>query len=150
MACVSSNLLVYLPADAGNQRFGPDWGDNKERLCCRFGFYVLVAGHQVVPFHVVLWVQSVNLVGRLDYFSGHQAWLTRAKAIHGISKAAVCIVGTYVVIFTAVVRGGTTGAVPRHQAWIPVHVVGAFALWGGGAGARSRGGRAGSQTAVLR
>lgn len=50
-----------LPADAGNQRFGPDLGDDKERLC-RLGFYVLVRGHQVVPFRVVLWVQSVKMV----------------------------------------------------------------------------------------
>lgn len=142
-------LTADLPADAGDQRLGPDRGDNKERLCSSFGFYVLLAGHQVVSFYVVFWVQSVNLVGRLDYFSGHQAWLTRAKPIHGISEAAVCIVGAYGVILMAAVRGGTAGAVPGDQAWIPVHVVGAFALWGGGAGARSGGGRAGSQAAVL-
>lgn len=109
----SPGLAAYLPADAGDQRLGPDWGHNKERLCSRFGFYVLVAGHQVVPFYVVLWVQSVKLVGRLDYFSGHQAWLTRAETIHGISKAAVGIVGAFVVIFMAAVRGGTAGAVPK-------------------------------------
>lgn len=98
---------------------------------------------------MVLWVQSVNLVGCLDYFSGHQAWLSAAKTIHAIRKAAVCVVGTYAVVFMAAVGGGTAGSVPRHQSWVPVHVVGAFALWGGGAGARPRGGRARSQAAVL-
>lgn len=120
----------------------PDLGYDK-------GFYVLVAGHHVVPFDVVFWVQSVKLVGRLDDFSGNQAWLTGGKTIHGISEAAVSVVGAGVVVFVAAVRGGTAGAVPWDQAWISVHVVGAFALWRGGAGARSRGRRAGSQAALL-
>lgn len=109
-------------------------------LCSRFVFYVQVTGHQVVPVSVVLWVQSVNLVGCLDYFSGHQAWLSTAEAIHAIREAAVSVVGTYVVIFMATVWGGTTGAVPGDQTWIPVHVVGAFPLWRGGARARPWGG----------
>ena len=110
--CVNQKNLANLPADAGNQRLGPDWGHNKEWLCSGFGFQVLLTGHHVVPFSMVLWVQSVNLIGRLDYFSGNQAWLTGAKTIHGISKGAVCIVGPYVVIFMAAVRGRTAGAVP--------------------------------------
>lgn len=36
-----------------------------------------------------------------------------AKTIHGISKAGVCIVGAYVVIFMAVIGGRTAGPVPR-------------------------------------
>lgn len=103
---ISSGFLASLPAEAGNQRLGPDRRDNKERLCRRFGFYVRV-GHQVVP---VSMIQRVNLVG-LDYFSGHQAWLPGAKTIHAICKAAVCIVGTYV--FMATMGGGTAGAMPR-------------------------------------
>lgn len=127
-----------LPADAGNQRLGPDWWNNKERLSSRFSLDVLVTGHQVVPFYVVLWVQGVNLVGRLDYLRGHQARL--AEAVHGIREAAVGVVGSYVVIFMAAVGGGAAGAVPRNQAWVPVHVVGAFTLRGGGARAGSWGG----------
>lgn len=99
---------------------------------------------------MVLWVQSVHLVGRLDYFSGHEALLTGAKSIHGLGQAAVCIVGTYVVIFMAAVGRGAAGPVPQDQARVPVHVVGAFALRGGGAGAGSGGGRAGPLAAVLR
>lgn len=109
----SSGLAVKLPAETGNQWLRPDRGDDKERLCSRFGFKVLLAGHQEVPFHVVLWVQSVELVGRLDYFRGHQAWLTRTETIHGIGKAAVCVMGAGVVILVAAVGGGTAGAVPR-------------------------------------
>lgn len=109
----SPGFAASLPADAGNQWLGPDWGDHKERFCSLFGFNVLVAGHQVVCFYMVLWVQSVKLVGRLDYFGGHQAWLRGAEAIHGIDEAAVGIVGTCVVIFVAAVRGGTAGAMSR-------------------------------------
>lgn len=112
--CVSSpGLAASSPADAGNQWLGPHRRDHDERLCSLFGFNVLVAGHQVVPFYVVLWVQSVKLVGRLDYFGGHQAWLRGAETVHGIGEAAVGIVGTNVVIFVAAVRGGTAGAMPR-------------------------------------
>lgn len=109
---LSPDFFGNLPADAGNQWLGPHLRDNKERLYSRFGFHVMVAGHHVVSFPVVLWVQSINLVGCLDYFSGHQTWLTGAKTIHGITEAAVCIVGTYVVIFMAAVWGGTSRAVP--------------------------------------
>lgn len=109
----SPGFAASLPADAGNQWLGPDWGDHKERFCSLFGFNVLVAGHQVVRFYMVLWVQSVKLVGRLDYFGGHQAWLRGAETIHGIDEAAVGIVGTCVVIFVAAVRGGTAGAMSR-------------------------------------
>ena len=133
------NFFANLPADTGNQRLGPDLGDDEERFCCSFGFYVLVTGHQVIPFSVVLWVQSVNLVGCLDYFSGHQAWLTGAKTIHTISKTVVCIMGSYVVILLGAVWGGTAGAMPRDQPCIPVHFVGAFSLWGGRAGTRPGG-----------
>lgn len=150
VVCVSSGPPAGLPADAGNQRLGPDWRDDKERLCSSFGFDVLLRGHQVVPLHVVLRVQSVNRVGRLDYLGGHQAWLTSTEAIHGVCEAAVGVVGTDVVIFTDAVRGRTAGARPGHQVGVPVHVVGAFALRGGGAGAGSWRGRAGSQAAVLR
>ena len=138
---VSSGFLMGLPADAGNQRLGPDRGDDKERLCRRF-LDVLVAGNQEVPLDVVLRVQSVHLVGRLDDLSGHQARLAGAEAVHGVGEAAVCVVGADVVVFMAAVGGGAAGAMSRDQAWIPVHVVGAFALRGGGAGARSGGGRA--------
>lgn len=150
--CDSRCLITAdLPADAGDQRLGPDWGDDKERLCCGFGLQILVAGHQVVPFHVVLWVQSVNLVGGLDYFGGHQARLSHAtKPIHGISQAAVRVVGTHgVVLVMAAVGGRAAGAVPRHQGRVPVHVVGAFALRGGGAGAGPGRGRARAQAAFL-
>lgn len=78
-----------LPADAGNKWLGPDGRDDKERLRCRFGFYILITRHQVVPVSVVLLVQGINLVGCLDYFSGHKAWLTGAKTIHAICMAAV-------------------------------------------------------------
>lgn len=62
---------------------------------------------------MILWIQSVNLVGCLHYFSGNQVWMIGAKTIHGISKAGVCIVGAYVVIFMAVIGGRTAGPVPR-------------------------------------
>lgn len=144
---ISPGFFGNLP-DAGNQRLGPNLGDHKERLHSRFGFHVMLAGHHVVPVPVGLWVQSVHLAGGLDYLRGHQAWLSGDKTIHGIFQAAVCVVGTDAVLVAAV-WGRTAGAVPGDQPWIPVHVVGAFALRGGGAGAGSRGGRALSQAAVL-
>lgn len=59
------------------------------------------------------------------------------------------IVAACVLMFVAAVRGGAAGALPRDQGRIPVHVVGALALWGGGARTGSGGGRAGSQATVF-
>lgn len=53
--------VAALPADAGDHRLGPHWGDDKERLRS-LGLYVLVRRHHVGPFHVILWVQSVKVV----------------------------------------------------------------------------------------
>lgn len=141
---------AHLPADARNQRLVPDLGYDEERLARGFGFHVLVAGHHVVPFHLVFWVQSVQLVGRLDNFGGNGAWLTSGETIHGVNKARVSVAGGRVVVLVAVaMRRGTAGAVAWDQPWVSVHVVGALALWRGGAGAGSRRRRAGSQAAVL-
>lgn len=123
--------------------------DDKERLWGRFGLDVLLAGQQVVPLCVVLWVQGVDLVGGLHYFGGHQSWLSAAKAVHTLKGAAVWIVGSYVELLVASVLGGAGGAVPWDQPRVPVHLVGAFALGGGGAGARPGRGRAGAGAAVL-
>lgn len=77
---------------------------------------------------MVLLIQSVNLVGCLDYFGGDQTWLTAAKAIHAIREAVVGVIGPYVGILVTPVWGGTAGAVPGDQRRVLVHVVGALPL----------------------
>lgn len=142
----SGDEVAALPADAGNHGFVPDWGDDKKRLCS-LRFDVRLRRERVVPFGVVLWVQSVKVVGGLDYFSGDQTRLTSSKTIGGVSEATVCVLEARMVV--PAVRGGAAGAVSRDQARVPVHVVGAFALGRVGARAGSRGGRAGDQAAVF-
>lgn len=153
MYCQSriSALLRTSPADAGDQRFGPDGRDDEEGLRPRFGLHVLVAGHQIVPLYMVLRVQGVHLVGRLHDLTGRRAGLAGAEAVHGVGEAVVgAVVGADAVLVVAAMRGGTAGPVPGgDQPRVPVHVVGAFALRGGGAGAGPRGGGAGTQAAVL-
>lgn len=103
---VCANLCLYFaahsPADARNQRLVPDLGYDEERLGRGFGFHVMVAGHHVVPFDLVFWVQSVQLVGRLNNFGGNGALLTSG---HGVNEARVSVAGSRVVVFVAVAMG---------------------------------------------
>lgn len=124
----------------------PDGGDDKERLR-RLGFDVLLQRERVVALRLVLWVQVVKVVRCFDYFGGDQTRLSRGKAVGGIGEATVCVLGAR--MFVAPVRGGAAGAMPRGQARVAVHVVGAFALGRAGARARPGRGRARSQAAVL-
>lgn len=107
-------ISAHLPADARNQWLVPDLGYDEERLGRGLGFHVLVAGHHVVSFYLVFWVQSVQLVGRLDNFGGNGAWLTSSETIHGIDKAGVGVTGSCVMVLVAVAMGrGTAGAMDR-------------------------------------
>lgn len=97
-----SDYAAHSPADARNQRLVPDLGYDEVRLGRGFGFNVRVTGHHVVPLDLVFWVQSVELVGRLDNFGGNVGRLTGCETIHGINKAGVSVVGGSIVVFVPV------------------------------------------------
>ena len=97
-------------------------------------------------------VEAVRLaaVGRPDDLGRHGAGLGCIVAIDELRPIVETHTDARLVVVVSAVRGGAAGAVPGDEARVAVHVIGALALWGGGARAGSWGGRALAACTVLR
>lgn len=112
--------LANLPADSRHQRLGPDRWNDKVRLC--FGLNVLL---YQVALSVAIWVYAIGwLVGSHD-LCGH--W-PRRKAINNLCQVAGSVRGAGMTVIMAAVWRRTSWSSRSHQIWVPVHLVGAFAL----------------------
>lgn len=132
------------------QLFAPEggWDDIKG---LRLGFNILLTW-QHIAVSGGFWVDGVRLaaVGGADDLGGYGTWLGCVKAVDDLWPVVDASADAQLLVLMSAVGRGATGARPAHEPGVAVHVIGALALRGGGAGARAWGGRARASCTVLR